>query len=85
MDAAELKKRYRWQCRRGLLEVDMILNEYLELAFDQDSTTHQQLFARLLHQQDADLFEWFTRRSRAADAELADYVEHILASRQRLH
>lgn len=82
MRAAELKKRYRWQCRRGLLEVDVVLNDYLDTAFEQDSTAHQQLFALLLSQQDADLFEWFTRRSRPADDQLAEYVEHILDCRR---
>jgi len=78
MTESELKRRYRWQCRRGLLEVDVVLNGYMERIFDQESEQHQRLFGRLLAAQDPDLFEWFTRRSQPQDAELSAYVEHIL-------
>lgn len=82
MSESDLKRRYQWQCRRGLLEVDLVLNDYMERFFDQDSETHQVLFASLLAQQDAELFEWFTRRSQPQDTALRDYVEHILALRE---
>ena len=78
MTESELKRSYRWQCRRGLLEVDLVLNDYIERIFDSETEARQQLFGRLLAEQDADLFEWFTRRSEPQDAELRDYVAHIL-------
>lgn len=81
MSESDLKRRYRWQCRRGLLEVDVVLNDYMERVFDQETEARQLLFGKLLAEQDADLFEWFTRRSQPQDAELCDYVEHILRSR----
>ena len=79
MNESELKRRYRWQCRRGLLEVDLVLNDYIDRIFDSETAERQQLFGRLLAEQDADLFEWFTGRSEAQDAELREYVSHILA------
>lgn len=78
MSESELKRRYRWQCRRGLLEVDLVLNDYIERIFDAETEARQQLFGVLLARQDADLFEWFTRRSVPDDAQLREYVEHIL-------
>lgn len=78
MTESDLKRRYSWQCRRGLLEVDVVLNGYMERVFDQESEAHQLLFGKLLAEQDPDLFEWFTRRSKPQDAELSAYVEHIL-------
>lgn len=78
MQDSPLKKQYRWQCRRGLKEVEVVLNDYLERFFDDESAAHQALFARLLEEQDADLFEWFLRRSRPRDVELADYIDHVL-------
>lgn len=80
---SELKKRYRWQCRRGLKEADIVLNDYLERFFDTDSDAQQALFGRLLAEQDADLFEWFTQRSEPQDAELKDYVSQMLARLRR--
>ena len=79
MTESELKRSYRWQCRRGLLEVDLVLNDYIDRIFDSETEDQQLLFGRLLAEQDADLFEWFTRRSEPQDAELKAYVAHILA------
>ncbi|MFN3715035.1 MAG: succinate dehydrogenase assembly factor 2 [Alcanivoracaceae bacterium] len=84
MSESELKRRYRWQCRRGLLEVDVVLNDYMERVFDDETEAHQLLFGRLLASQDADLFEWFTRRSAPEDQELSEYVEHILTRLRQL-
>ncbi|MEE4250867.1 MAG: succinate dehydrogenase assembly factor 2 [Alcanivoracaceae bacterium] len=85
MSESDLKRRYHWQCRRGLLEVDLVLNDYMDRFFDQESEARQLLFGNLLAQQDAELFEWFTRRSQPQDAELRDYVEHILTLRETAH
>lgn len=79
MTPEEHKRRLAWQCRRGLLEVDVVLNGYLESHFLDDGSDNQQLFERLLESQDADLFEWFTERSAPDDANLAAYVRHILS------
>ncbi len=79
MTESELKRSYRWQCRRGLLEVDLVLNDYIDRIFDSETEQQQLLFGRLLAEQDADLFEWFVRRSEPQDAELKAYVAHILA------
>lgn len=78
MTSEELKKRYKWQCRRGLKEVEVVLEPYLEDFFLDDSEQEQALFGRLLACQDADLFEWFTRRSHAEDEELDAFVDTIL-------
>lgn len=78
MSDADLKKQYLWQCRRGLKEVEVVLNDYLEYCFDSDSEALKALFPKLLEQQDADMFEWFTRRSQPQDEELADYVSQML-------
>ena len=78
MTPEEHKRRLAWQCRRGLLEVDLVLNGYLEAHFLAESSAHQKLFEQLLESQDADLFEWFTERSLPDDDTLAAYVRHIL-------
>lgn len=79
MNAMETQRALKWQCRRGLLEVDLVLNHYLDEFFLEQSREQQLLFVELLKEQDADLFEWFTQRSEPEDAELAAYVKHILA------
>lgn len=83
MSDPDLKKQYQWQCRRGLKEVEVVLNDYLERFFDSDSPELKALFGTLLAEQDADMFEWFTGRSAPQDAALADYVQQMLARLRR--
>lgn len=78
-DAEELRKRYVWQCRRGLKENEVLLERYLRECFMDDTPEEQALFGRLLEAQDADLYEWFTGRARPGDAELEGFIERMLA------
>ena len=78
MSNEELKRKYRWQCRRGASEVEVVLYAYLDNHFDDDSAENQGRFERLLACQDADMFEWFTYRSEPQDDEMREYVKHVL-------
>ena len=75
----DLKRKYRWQCRRGASEVEVVLYGYLDDHSDNDSAEHQAWFAKLLACEDADMFEWFTYRSEPQDPALREYVRHVLA------
>lgn len=79
MDNAELKRRYRWQCRRGASEVEGVLYAYLDHYFDDDTPENQAFFAELLACHDVDMIQWFTRRSEPETPQLRDYVRHVLA------
>lgn len=74
----ELQRRYRWQCRRGASEVEVVLNDYLERHFVADDATDQARFARVLECADVDLLDWFTQRSQPEDQELRDYVARMI-------
>lgn len=50
--------RLRWQCRRGLLELDCVFEDYLEQAYLQSSAELQGVFRDLLNEQDPDLQAW---------------------------
>ncbi len=51
-------KQLRWQCRRGMLEVDIILMRYVEQRYEQASEEEQACFERLLQENDQRLFDW---------------------------
>ena len=51
-------QRLRWQCRRGLLELDYIFQDYLEQRYTHTSAEQQQQFLELLDHQDPDLQAW---------------------------
>lgn len=54
MDIARL----RWQCRRGMLELDLVFNAFLETKYSQLSTAEQNTFVQLLSCTDQELFSW---------------------------
>ncbi|MCB1926184.1 MAG: succinate dehydrogenase assembly factor 2 [Gammaproteobacteria bacterium] len=52
------RERLRWQCRRGMLELDYLLERYLDTCFDNAGEAEQQRFAVLLTAQDPELQAW---------------------------
>lgn len=58
MNKTPLKNKLAWQCRRGMLELDVILIPFLEQHFDGLSDEQQQLFSLLLEEADPDLYTW---------------------------
>ncbi len=52
----------RWQCRRGMLELDAWLARFLETGYGRLGEAGQSVFAKLLREADADLYAWLTDR-----------------------
>jgi|TARA_B110000263_G_C14967999_1_gene355692 antitoxin CptB len=73
------KKKLRWRCRRGMLELDLLLGPFLEEAFDDLDASDQQTFVGLLDEDDPDLLSWFSRKTCPCDPAFAAMVETILA------
>jgi antitoxin CptB len=53
--AAHERERIRWHCRRGMLELDLILNAFLEEHFDELEAPALQAFRSLLECPDPEL------------------------------
>ena len=49
--------RVRWRCRRGLLELDLILNGFLETRYARLDADQRRLFDELLEVADNDLLD----------------------------
>ena len=49
--------RIRWRCRRGLLELDLVLERFLALRFDRLDADERSLFDELLDAPDNDLLD----------------------------
>ncbi len=71
------KSRFVWRCRRGMKELDVILEKFLAEGFDDLDEEQRQVFDRLLDEQDGQLLDWFYGRGEPQDAELRDMVRHI--------
>lgn len=52
------KAKMRWQCRRGMLELDLILLNFLDNHFDVLSNKQKSEFSELLNQPDPILYDW---------------------------
>lgn len=50
--------RIRWQCRRGLLELDLVLNRFLEQDLEGLNPDQLQVFKELLEEADTRLLAW---------------------------
>lgn len=53
----------RWQCRRGMLELDLVLMSFLEKKYDSLAIDEQQQFAALLNFPDPMLYTWLLEKN----------------------
>ena len=72
------KARLKWACRRGMLELDILFIPFVDEAYDDLTAQEQQIFERLLTEQDPDLFAWFMGHKTCEDSELNTMVQLIL-------
>jgi len=67
--------RLRWQCRRGLLELDVVLERFLEKYGDRLQGERLSSFNTLLSFSDNDLWDLVRARTECRDARLAEVVQ----------
>ena len=68
--------------RRGIKEMDLILQAYAERALDGMDAAGLDLYEALLHENDQDLYKWVTGQI-AAPAPYGDLIGEIARSFQR--
>lgn len=81
MDAS-FERRLLWRCRRGMLEIDLLLQEFLNLHYRTLTQDQLDAFCRLLDRTDTDLFALLTERDIATDPAEAALLSFILESRK---
>lgn len=72
--------RLRWQCRRGMKELDVLLLGYLERYYPDASEEERGIFAALLTLPDPQLFGYLLGREMPADAAAAHVIGKIRAA-----
>ena len=80
MSVAE--SRLRWNCRRGMRELDQLLTWYLDKRYPLASDDDKNAFVTLLDQQDPDLWNWFSGRTVPEDAAWQRIVDEIRSDRR---
>lgn len=69
----------RWRCRRGSLELDLLLERYLERHDGGATEEERAAFLKLLDLEDPELMDYLMGSRRAGDPETANLVEKIRA------
>ena len=77
-EAIELR-RLRWRCRRGMRELDQLLERYLDQCWASASEAQRGAFLRLLDCEDDRLWRWVLGHEPADDAVLQSMVEQLRA------
>jgi len=70
--------RMRWASRRGMLELDLVLEPFVTARYAGLSERDRLRFQELMRCEDQDLFGWFLRREQPEDEELAAIVNQVL-------
>jgi antitoxin CptB len=75
--ASRSSARLRWQCRRGLRELDVLLIRYLDRRFEQADARERAAFERLLDLQDPQIMALVIGRDVPADSDLANVLARL--------
>jgi len=75
------KRRLRFQIRRGLLELDILLKQFMAAEFDRLSDAELAVFTELLALPDPELFAQLNGQTPTANAESAALLDKIRSSR----
>jgi antitoxin CptB len=71
----------RWQCRRGMLELDYALSDFLEQRYPALPTDQQALFVRMLDFEDQLLLDWLMGNVVPSDEAIGELVEMLQRKR----
>lgn len=78
MVSREELNRMRWAARRGMLELDLVLEPFVSNCYAGLDELDRQRFQQLMECEDQDLFGWLLRRGQPQDEELGAIVSKIL-------
>ncbi len=72
--------RLAWQCRRGMLELDLLLLNFLEESYEQLNADSQRDFVELLEIVDTELLEYLMGQHVHKEARIQHVIEAIRKS-----
>ena len=73
-------ERVRWRCRRGLLELDIVLGRFVETQYAQLDEAGWRAFDALLDMSDNPLWDMVAGRAEAASDEQQALLERVKAA-----
>ena len=73
----------RWKCRRGMLELDLLLKDFLEQGYAELDAAGRRRFDGILDYPDAVLLDWLMGRIQPTDKDVAHLIAQIRSSASR--
>ena len=70
-------KQLVWRCRRGVRELDVLFNRFLDSEYDNLSSAEKLDFQRLLEVQDPVIMDWLFEKYHAEDEGIAAIVQRL--------
>ena len=81
MDCCGIKSvadgKLQWMCRRGMLELDVLLQSFLENEYDRLTEEDKRLFRELLAEEDTMLWDWLVVAATQPPTKYVHLVEII--------
>ncbi len=77
MMTAQKKAKLIWNCRRGMLELDLIFQRFLTQDLDKLTDSQIESLEELLSAQDPDLYAWFMGYEAPPNQALGDMIAFI--------
>jgi len=72
--------RLRWDCRRGMLELDLVLTGFLDKHYPKLTESQIKVFKKLLDYPDTELWDMIIARTEPADNTMKTVLQLIRAS-----
>lgn len=73
-------QRLRWQCRRGMLELDLLLHAFIERGYGDLDSDGRRDFERLLGLPDQVIHDWLMGPAVPEEAAMQALVERVLVA-----
>ena len=75
------KSRLLWRCRRGIKEMDIVLQDFINDSYDELNNENKSAFSKLLEEQDLDILNWILGKGKPEDTALIEIIKKIRSSR----
>ena len=76
------RSRLLWRCRRGIREMDIVLQTFLNQSYDTLSDADKKSFSHLLDEADLDILNWIMGKDEPENDSIKSIITLIRQSRQ---
>ncbi len=71
------RSRLAWRCRRGMLELELLLQRFLDSGYDELTAAQQTHFMKLLELPDQQLLDYLMERQTPEEPEFVEFITKI--------